>query len=442
MDRGNAMLRMGRLWRAALLLGLAWGCGDEPKVTAPVEPPMFSAVPGVVSISKYNVLPRPVLKTLGGVDIFNGGYGSAIVSDPRSPGTFYLMTDRGPNYDLGPNKAFPMPDFAPQIGQFQLRDNLQLVRRIDFRRPDGHRMSGLPNPPGAGGTGEIPVDINGHPLPYDALGVDPEGLALLADGTFWVSDEYGPHLIHLDSNGQQLERISPFSVGRKLPSVLALRRPNRGMEGLAGFPGGRILMGAMQSPLDNPSSAGRRSRNNRLLLFNTVTGASKQFVYQTDAVGLYISEITAVDDNSYLVLERDANFVGAGTAVKRIYRIELSGATDVSDPADGPNGKRFGGLTLEQLDDAGMAANGIVPVKKTLLLDLVPLSYPHDKLEGITVVDDHTIAISDDDDFGVTDVAGGFVQKVLPLPGVTDFAEVWVIRFDQSLRSSQPGPTG
>jgi hypothetical protein len=38
--------------------------------------------------------------------------------------------------------------------------------------------------------------------------------------------------------------------------------------------------------------------------------------------------------------------------LKRIYKIDISQATDVSDPDDSPNGKRINGKTLEQLSDA------------------------------------------------------------------------------------------
>ncbi len=34
-------------------------------------------------------------------------------------------------------------------------------------------------------------------------GLDSEGLAALNDGTFWVSDEYRPHIVHYDANGKR-----------------------------------------------------------------------------------------------------------------------------------------------------------------------------------------------------------------------------------------------
>lgn len=39
-------------------------------------------------------------------------------------------------------------------------------------------------------------------LETDRYGLDSEGLVALKDGTFWVSDEYGPHIIHFDTTGK------------------------------------------------------------------------------------------------------------------------------------------------------------------------------------------------------------------------------------------------
>jgi len=75
-------------------------------------------------------------------------------------------------------------------------------------------------------------------------------------------------------------------------------------------------------------------------------------------------------------------------------------------------------------DAAGVAATGIVPVKKTLLLDLLkdlPSVYPHDKAEGIALLPGNILVISNDDDFGVVDNgACGFAPKILPATGAVD----------------------
>lgn len=410
------------------------GCADETITPTQTERLDRSAqlrdLPGVITLT-----PGAVLATLNGVTVNNGGYGSAIATDPKAAGHFYLMTDRGPNYDYLGGKAFPIPGFTPQIGRFVLEGNaMRLVSTVLLRRADGTPLSGLPNLPGAGGTGEIPYTVSGQTLPFDAEGVDSEGLAVAKDGTFWVSDEYGPHLVHFGTDGRTIERVNAFGPGRTIPSVFAKRRPNRGMEGLAIQPDGKVLVGIMQSPLDNPGRTVRSSRVTRILRFDTRTGESREHVYLLERGGLLNSEIVALTENSFLVLERDGAFPGGAPTFKRIYRIDVGDATDVSDPANGVNGLTFGGRTLEQLTVEELTALGVVPVTKTLVADLTALNYPHDKPEGIAVIDNFTIAVSNDDDFGVTDGAGGLVAKVLPQLGVTDFNTVYFVRVAQPLR--------
>jgi hypothetical protein len=363
--------------------------------------------------------------TLNGVSI-TGGYGSAVAVDPRDPSIFYVMTDRGPNVTTGVTNQllFPLPTFGPVIGRFQLvGDSLRRLSTIEMRTATGGRITGLPNPVGTGATGETAVGVGGTPLGTDPDGLDAEGLAVASDGSFWVSDEYGPHIVHFDATGRTLERINPFGSGvggRRLPRVLALRRPNRGMEGLTLTPDGRTLVGMMQSPLDNPSAAiGRLSNALRIITFDVASGATRQYIYETDAVGLLSSEILALSNTSFLVLERDGNFQGGAptSTSKRVYRIDLAGATDVSDPADASTGRLYGGRVLEALTTEERRAAGIVPTPKTLVVDLLTLpgGYPHDKAEGLAVIGNSRIVVSNDDDFGV--VEGGvnsFVNKMLP----------------------------
>lgn len=386
-----------------------------------------------------------VLGIVNGVTVLNGGFGSDMAQVPNTPGAFYLLTDRGPNVaGPGPNTLiFPFPNFTPQIRRFQVNGTaLQRDGVILLRDALGTPLSGLPNPPGGGGTGETPLDANGNVLPFDANGIDPEGLVALTDGTFWLSDEYGPHILHVDATGVTLERINPFGTGtggRALPRVFATRRANRGMEGLTITPDNSTLVGIMQSSLDNPSNAVRRtSRITRIVTFHIATGVTQQFVYLQELPGLSNSAIVARSATSFLVLERDGDFPGDPnnpSDIKRIYHIDLTGATDVSDPADGAHGRLFGGQTLEQLClntpcDTALAVNGIVPVSKSLVVDLLTLGrlYPHDKPEGFVVIDNTTLAVVNDDDFGVVDMNGALSEKLLPATGSVDQNELWFIQ--------------
>jgi hypothetical protein len=385
--------------------------------------------------------PRLLTTTPGGIPLNNGGYGSSMVQDPVDKAVFYLLTDRGPNVAEAATNSIMIatPDFVPQIGKFRLKgDSLTLESVILLKNSAGVNLNGLPNPVGAGSTGENPMDINGNPLSPSDDGMDSEGMAMAADGSFWISDEYGPHIIHFDRTGKALEKINPFSAGsRKLPLVLAKRRPNRGMEGLTITPDGKTLVGIMQFPLYNPSSAAiANSLVIRILTFDIASGATKQYVYMMENTTLQaVSEITAIDNNNFLVLERDGLFptdANRATIFKKIYKISLSGATDISDPANGANGKLFAGKTIEELKDATtLAANGIVPVTKTLIADLmrdIPTLYPHDKAEGLVIINSTMIAVSNDDDFGITGANRIYDRKILAGTGQVDRNGIYFIK--------------
>ncbi|MDQ8165354.1 MAG: esterase-like activity of phytase family protein [Gemmatimonadota bacterium] len=382
--------------------------------------------------------------SLSGVSI-SGGYGSAVMVDPRDPNSFYVMTDRGANVgtSVAGQLLFPIPSFNPNIAKYTLSgDSLRRVSVINLKNAAGINLTGIPNPAGVGGTNETAVGPGGVSLALDPEGIDPEGLAIAPDGSFWVSDEYGPHIIHFDATGRTLERMNPFGTGaggRRLPAVLGKRRPNRGMEGLALTIDGKTLVGAMQSPLDNPTTAlGRASNAHRILTVDVATGATKQYVYVSDAVGTLISEITAINSTEFLVIERDGNFSGGTPAAvhKKVYKISLSGATDVSDAADAAGGKVFTGKVLEALTPAERTAAGITPVTKTLVLDLLTLpgGYPHDKLEGVTLVGSDMLVLANDDDFGVIDAgAAAIAPKLLP-SGSRDRLTLYFVKLAAPLR--------
>jgi hypothetical protein len=425
----------------ALLFGSAAlaSCSKDDDATAAISYPTYAEAGN----------PRVLSTAPNGTVLYNGGFGSSIAPDPNDPTIFYLLTDRGPNAaGVAANSiVFGKADFTPQIGKFRLKDNqLTLEQTILLKNAAGQPLTGLPNPAGQGSTGETALDLTGQALGTSADGIDSEGLVLAPDGTFWISDEYGPHIAHFDATGKTIERINPFGTGtggRTLPLVLARRRPNRGMEGLTLTPDGKTLVGLMQSPMYNPSSAAvSGSTVLRVVTFDLATGATKQYAYLMENASLTgCSEITAVTNTTFLALERDGLYGGNATSpamFKRVYQFDLAGATDISDPANAA-GKLYNGQTVEQLkDQAGLTTAGVVPVKKTLVLDLLAATtpvYPHDKAEGIALIGKDLLAISNDDDFGVLDNgSNGFAPKILPATGKVDVNRIYFIKLPTPLR--------
>ncbi|WP_296403784.1 esterase-like activity of phytase family protein [Psychrobacter sp.] len=397
------------------------------------------------------------------VEIRNGGYGSDAAANPANPMQFYVLTDRGPNADYegkeGKGKQFLTPNYTPRIGLFELKTDgrIEKIKEILLKDTAGNPITGLPNSSKLGGTGELAYDVQGkiiatdaskpfdeksNPSKTDNFGLDSEGLVALKDGTFWVSDEYGPHLVHFDANGREINRINAFESdernnviinGKKilLPGEFANRRANRGMEGLTITPDQTTLVGIMQSTLANPDKAVTKQNITRIVTVNLKTGDIGQYLYKQEKAENSNSGIVALDNRHFLVIERDGEFeLQKPGAQKHIYKIALDGATNLEAimptanvQQDSRLGLTLAGKTVEQYlsaagnSDAGWTAlttTGIKPVSKTLVLDAVKaFGYPHDKLEGMWLMGDGRLGLLNDDDFATWSNDNVLEQKYL-----------------------------
>ena len=450
--------------------------GHDPKEA-------FFSFPAEGSLLPYSVLRDDLIdaKTGQTFEVRNGGYGSAMTAHPENITQFYALTDRGPNAkyktDMGaPNgngKKFPTPDYTPRIGRFELGENGEItqVETILLKRPNGTPITGLPNADGLGGTGETPYFADGQPItadpsqPYDPeanplrlddYGLDGEGLVALSDGTFWVSDEYGPHIVHFDAEGQEIDRINPFAadarVSTSLPAEFGNRRANRGMEGLAITPDEKTLIGIMQSTMYNPDKSVKDLDLTRIVTIDIESGEISQYLYRQEKNQNSNSEIVALSDTDFLVIERDGSFLYGGPdgaenanpdAQKRVYRIDLSTGTNLESIPSGGDlvqdpqlGLTIDGKTLEQVAmDGGwnvLANAGIQPVDKTLQVDMVAkISYPHDKMEGLWVIDEQRLGVLNDDDFATWSTGGELEQKMLDSSTV-DGNRLYIVHTDLS----------
>ena len=140
-------------------------------------------------------------------------------------------------------------------------------------------------------------------------------------------------------------------------------------------------------------------RNSRILVFDIAAGrCTAEYVYcmersnEFDPMAKPAAQracaITAVNPTRLLVLERT-------NRISKVYAIELKGATNVLDrTAESPDLE-----PLELLDD--LPGSGIHAVSKSLLVDLSQLADVPPKIEGLAIVGDREIAVSNDDDFGI-----------------------------------------
>ncbi len=349
-----------------------------------------------------------------------GGFGSSMYFH-AADSSFYLLTDRGPNVagTTAESLVFPLPDYTPAVGRFRRQgDSLVLLQKIPLRQPDGTPFNGLPRM-SDGATGEIPYDLHGNTIANPSQGLDPEGLAVAPDGTFWISDEYGPYVLHFDRNGLL---IGQFAPGAGLPDHYTRRRPNRGMEGLTISADGKKLYGILQSPLYWPDATTKdRSVNNRILEIDLQEGTVREYLYRMDNPANVVSEIAFVSDSVLLVLERDGEFPRNGNGFKKIFRIAITSSAEISAEAVEP-------LSLSELSD-----RGILPVEKTLFADIlteIP-GYRHDKPEGIALLDDSVLAVVNDDDFGVAPEGSGDYGIKRDVDGIPDTGAIYFIPLNE-----------
>ena len=236
------------------------------------------------------------------------------------------------------------------------------------------------------------------------------------------------------AKGKELERISPFGMttnGRKIPAVLATRRANRGMEGLAKTPDEKYLIGIMQSTLYNPSK--KDVVNNRLIRivkFELATGKTWQYLYQQNKETDSCCGITALSNDEFIVIERDGNFAGEKEAHKYLFKITLNDATDVNGDMTEKNGMLIEGKTLEQCTQSELLEKGISFVKKELITDLAAeIGYGHDKLEGLWLLNDNTICVANDNDFALIEKDNKLCQKILPETDNPEDDVIYTIKF-------------
>lgn len=220
------------------------------------------------------------------------------------------------------------------------------------------------------------------------LRFDPEGLRQAKNGHVFISDEYGPYVYEFSADGKRIRDLqTPARFHIAHPSAdpaeeatnnKSGRQPNAGMEALAMTPSGKLL-GGMQRPLIQDSAPGktpsgkRKGVNNRLLSIDPASGEMHEYVYILDKPSYGVSEILAIDEQRFLVLERDGEG-GEQAACKKIYEIDLAGASDVSRQEKLP---------------AGELPSDIRPAKKSLLVDLLEPrfglkgSHCPEKIEGL-----------------------------------------------------------
>ena len=254
----------------------------------------------------------------------------------------------------------------------------------------------------AGGTGNIRVNEIIHLsdpenyLPYPAVraddrrltgaDLDPESFRRVADGSYWIGEEFNPSLVHFNARGEML--APPFKLeglsSKDNPSAEPPTLPrSRGFEGMAISPDGKWLYPMLEGAVEGSGPGlniytfdveGQRYVNSH---------ASKpSFRYQLDESATAIGDFTMFSKTGGLVIERDSG-EGPKARIKKVYKVDF-----------------------EQLDVDGFLI-------KTLVVDLLDIKDPHDlnqdgnqlfsfpywTIEGLIVLDRKTLGIVNDNNY-------------------------------------------
>lgn len=334
------------------------------------------------------------------------GLGSGLTRRPGDPpGRLWALGDRGPNLkvkqarkhygvkglghlgDVRGAKILPMPQIGPSLSELQITgDRVEWLRTLPLRAASGAPITGLPLPGGDAAAMEPLFDLAGLPLGADPNGADSEAVVALADGSFWVAEEYGPSLLKVGAHGVVEQRWTPKGLAPPgaqdiLPAMAGRRRLNRGFEGLAVSADETQLYAGFQSAFEDDDAYATR-----IWTLDAATGALlAEHSYPFDAPDsflrdvaagpvepgdLKIGELLCVGVDRLLVLERISH-------TSKIYAVDLT----------------QGG-----------------PLAKTLIFtsDDAPEIAPD--LEGMIALSDRDLLLVNDNDFGIEGVETRFFR--------------------------------
>lgn len=329
-----------------------------------------------------------------------GGFSSVQVGNN---GTYWFQPDNG--YGQKTNSA----DFL--LRSYQVNTNLktagnptggsvEFLSFIQYRDPD--RKINIPN--------FTLVNENTAERNLTGADFDIESFVFDKDGTIWVGDEFGPYLLHFDATGKLLE--APIAV----PNVFAPQNPggnppnlgSRGLESTAINTSKTKLITALEGPVTGDSATNDVLRIYEFNLASKTFGTQYKYKLEKTSNSQSINDLTAINDNEYLVIEKD-RLTGAAAEFKRIYKINL---TQVD--ANGFLIKQEVANLLDIQDPNDLNGDGSTSFK-----------LPFQNVEAFTIVDKNTILVTNDNDFPF--VAGSRT------PGQVDGTEVALLRLDTPL---------
>jgi hypothetical protein len=329
---------------------------------------------------------------------------SALIEDGRR-GRYLALSDNG--YGAKANSA----DFLLRAHRLQVdlaAGTVQVRGSLGFSDPRG--LAGQP--------------LTRPDRQLTGADFDPESIRRVADGTYWVGEEFGPSLLHFSASGELLrppvrlpvpQRLSAYGRGREVvtspdapelavpappgsgegvrpalvPGPSAAQQANlpssRGIEGMALSSDGRTLYPSLEGALvDDPDQ-----RRRVLYAFDLVTERFRRGTadLRLGAAGDAIGDLTAAGPGTLLVIARD-NAQGTAARTKDVLAVDISQfrgylpTTPLVDLLSLSNPRLVGG-------PAEPAAVGLGD----------PFAFPFQTIESLLVQDRRTLLVANDNNF-------------------------------------------
>jgi glycerophosphoryl diester phosphodiesterase len=242
---------------------------------------------------------------------------------------------------------------------------------------------------------------------------DPESLVEMPDGTFWIGDEFGPWLLHFSADGELLGapvELPEIVFAPEHPLVLSnLLRPrlarSRGFEAMDLAGDEKTLVTILEGTV-----AGDAPKTLRVQRYDTLAGKwlPGTLIYALDADTVSVTEMSRIDGNRFVVVERD-ELEGDAARAKRVYSIDLDKALADKTQAGKPLPKKLV-IDLLHIGNSRGLAESLPPGS--------PFRFPYLTTESIQVLDRTHVVLVNDNNFSAKGGRG---------PSVTDATEwIWL----------------
>jgi len=243
---------------------------------------------------------------------------------------------------------------------------------------------------------------------FTGIDADPESLVVMPDESFWIGDEFGPWLMHFSVDGDLL--APPVELPDNVrsadhPLVIAhadtARLPHsRGLEAMDLAGDNKTLVSILEGTV-----AGDTAKTLRVQRYDTAAGKwlGGTLIYGLDADTVSVTEMSLIEGNRFVVIERD-DLQGDAARAKRVYSIDLDRAVP---------GKPLQKKLVIDLLSIGNSRNLVVTSPAG-----APFRFPYLTTESIQVLDRKHVVIVNDNNYPATGGRG---------PNVKDATEwIWL----------------